>query len=218
MTEKNKFTLIELLIVIAIIVILAAILLPALNRAKENTRKIECLGSVRQIGQGMFMYVTDYNDYYPPSYSSSTYNWKLQVAPYLGMNQSGNALISLVLDSKTIYTCNSAIGYGEKIGIVFYKKSTRSMNKSLSLNKAMTFKYPGETACVTEGATHDNGSGLYWDWNSSYNTGINNNLPRFVHSAGCNILFADVHASWLKGSNIPADSTTGVTFWRGVKP
>ena len=65
-TKKNHaFTLVELLVVIAVIAILAALLLPALNKAKETAARIQCLNNVRQIGIGTHLYTEDANNTFP---------------------------------------------------------------------------------------------------------------------------------------------------------
>ncbi len=87
------FTLIELLIVIAIIAILAALLLPALSRAKSTAKLIVCTNNLRQLGTAHSLYMTEWNgmlahstveEYDGDSNKGHRYTWANKLAPELG--------------------------------------------------------------------------------------------------------------------------------------
>src|SRR4051812_25935295 len=65
--KNNGFTLVELLVVIGIIAVLIAILLPALNRARQQAISAQCMSNMKQVGMAALMYANDNKGWYPPS-------------------------------------------------------------------------------------------------------------------------------------------------------
>ncbi|OPZ92048.1 MAG: Type II secretion system protein G precursor [candidate division TA06 bacterium ADurb.Bin417] len=73
--KKRGFTLIELLVVIGIIAILAAMLLPALARARERARVVNCINNLKQIGLAARMYAENFDGIMPGESGGNTNNF-----------------------------------------------------------------------------------------------------------------------------------------------
>ena len=86
--NKRGFTLIELLVVIAIIGVLAGLLLPALQKARERSKWIDCTNNLSQIYRAMVLYGDDNNDAICPYYLDTYYDvgdvtWEEILMPYI---------------------------------------------------------------------------------------------------------------------------------------
>ncbi len=85
-TVSKGFTLVELLVAIAVIAILASLLLPGLSRAKQTANNVVCLNNLRQQGIALIMYVGDNGAYPPyavPQLPQSVKYWVHFLEPYV---------------------------------------------------------------------------------------------------------------------------------------
>ena len=134
---RAVFTLIELLVVIAIIALLAAMLLPALNKARERGMSSRCLGNVKQLGQYSSMYSMEYEDYIPLATNNpgESYTWAPSWIPLLWryaypQDKSNGSDIVAALD-----TANSNVFVCPSFRIEENCHSGYSMNWSVNMKK-----------------------------------------------------------------------------------
>ena len=82
--QSKGFTLVELLVVVAIIALLVSILLPSLGKAKEQARIVVCMSNLKGLGLGVTMYATQNDDWYPAGASAGAdeYTWDTILQPY----------------------------------------------------------------------------------------------------------------------------------------
>lgn len=114
LVDSKNFTLIELLVVIAIIAILAAMLLPALNAAREKAKAVSCINNLKQLGQFVALYQSDWNGFFPGSTTGSGFFYS-NLEPYTHISKVyGNSHVSkakFYLCPADAYRINRGSGY-----------------------------------------------------------------------------------------------------------
>lgn len=95
--RKAGFTVLEMLVVIAVIGILAAMLWPVINSASESSNAAKCLGNLRQIASIMNLYISDNNGSIPPGrngVNTGADTWYSNLTPYADLGKSNDKEVS----------------------------------------------------------------------------------------------------------------------------
>jgi prepilin-type processing-associated H-X9-DG protein/prepilin-type N-terminal cleavage/methylation domain-containing protein len=188
MKSFKRFTLIELLVVIAIIAILAAMLLPALNKAREQAKKIGCVNNLKQIGTAFVLYVDDNDDILPRAEGSGTNLWLEQLRPYLG-----NRMPGLKSPGTTNISCpGEARETRHTYAMSRYLSAVEDSKKRYSVN-LRTY----ERAWFLADAIYYFVAGPYWA-----PTWIPTDLLTLRHGGRANIVFYDTHVETLLANEI----------------
>lgn len=86
--NRSGFTLVELLVVMAVVAVLAALVIPAIAGARERSRSVTCSGQMRELGMAVLLYTQDNLGRFPRSSHSAGASrepgWAASIAPYLG--------------------------------------------------------------------------------------------------------------------------------------
>lgn len=208
-----NFTLIEMLVVIAIIAILSALLFPALKNAKEASLSVKCVSNLKQTGIALFSYGNDYNGWTPKVVDGSpnvTWDQRLCLDNYISPMKSGgnNALVCPSFATAVAAEDNGNLHRGEW----FKYGRTYGLNRSWSTNRLKITQSPvkvennygGGCADLPErlplvgDTVHQNGLAQDYRLAQGKVSGYPGAYPIHLrHAKKCNLLFADGHATSL---------------------
>jgi prepilin-type N-terminal cleavage/methylation domain-containing protein/prepilin-type processing-associated H-X9-DG protein len=217
MKKTQAFTLIELLIVIAIIAILAALLLPVLGQAKQRAWGVQCVSNLRQIGVGMKMFADDNGELYPESGADIYWNaidpatgkasWMQQIYSYT-MNTNlyncpGNVQLPVVL--------RGPFNYFNGARAAFIRAGADAAVNASAIRFPSSYVLGGDT-CGIPNSSVGEGPGFTFDpydadkddYSQNCVGGPTNGVPYElwqVHYGGQNVLFGDGHAKWYNNYN-----------------
>ena len=226
---KKKFTLIELLVVIAIIAILAAMLLPALQQARDRAKAINCVNQFNTSGKSLNAYAEDNLDFLPMYASSYLTNWSTSSMRYYwtGLTHSnhrysgrydtgGKSYISNQMCPSAVPTDRSWNWANSKMlithGYNYYFNSYYAPSSKPRLRKRTTWRFPSMLLNMADSITPTVGPRTYF-----YTTyTADQMLMDARHSNGSNILFGDGHVSYMKAGEVPSEEFGSVykkAFW-----
>jgi len=217
--RRKAFSLVEVLVVIGIIALLMAILMPAMNRARETAKTLQCASNLRSIGMAIQSYA-NFNRGLLPAYSK-THNWPDDLTtPGLGVNDpDGPGWIILLKPflakdpDSPMFRCSNAV-FDEPTVTYFMEARWMAMQQPelhtmpitkikfasqyLLISEATTAKYyPAPFGTSSGGPDDIDKDDATWKclvfFSDPREHGIN------MHAAGNNILFADNHVAALKG-------------------
>lgn len=201
--QKRGFTIIELLVVITIIAILAALTVPAVSKARAQALRSRCSSNLRQVGLAVKMYLNDHDQKFPPvteqEWANNGFGYIAESYYYSYVNGAGEVFRC---PAQSVYLPGVA-----GIGGRFLFPSNSSEWVSYEFNNGFSTTDPELPKTATRRhVTNPSVAAYAWDYTYYPVNGVDYD----PHRGGLNVLYLDWHVSWLPSEDYDSFYSKGL--------
>lgn len=168
LNAEQAFTLIELLIVIAIISIIAAILFPVFAQAREKARQTTCISNERQLGEAFLQYQQDFDEFYPNGTNGNTngLSWAGPIYQYVRSLGAFQCPDDLTVVPNPVKPSASSVGF--TMYPISYSVNQNLLATSITINSATLLYGAGLLACAASREVAPAQTVLLYEVNGDY--------------------------------------------------